>query len=69
MGIAEQSAEVPEEFSAQIESSNPDEVVPELPIRPAYRPDVHEPSGLRDSTFAPSGGNIVLQDDLISADD
>ncbi|MCY3905315.1 MAG: NADH-quinone oxidoreductase subunit NuoF [Caldilineaceae bacterium] len=58
-----------EEFSAQIESSNPDEVVPELPIRPAYRPDVHEPSGLRDSTFAPSGGNIVLHDDLVSADD
>jgi len=58
-----------EEFSAQIASSNPDEVVPELPIRPAYRPDVHEPSGLRDSTFAPSGGNIVLHDDLVSADD
>ncbi len=58
-----------DEFSAQIESSNPDEVVPELPIRPAYRPDVHEPSGLRDSTFAPSGGNIVLHDDLVSADD
>ncbi len=58
-----------DEFSAQIESSNPDEVVPELPIRPAYRPDVHEPSGLRDSTFAPSGGNVVLHDDLVSADD
>lgn len=58
-----------EEFSAQIESSNPDEVVPELPIRPAYRPDVHEPSGLRDTTFAPTGDNIVLHDDLVSADD
>ncbi len=58
-----------DEFSAQIESSNPDEVVPELPIRPAYRPDMHEPSGLRDSTFSPSGGNIVLHDDLVSADD
>ena len=57
------------EFSAQIESSNPDEVGPELPIRPTYRPDVHEPSGLLDSTFAPSGGNIVLHDDLVSADD
>ena len=57
------------EFSAQIESTNPDDVGPVLPIRPAYRPDVHEPSGLHDSTFAPSGGNIVLHDDLISADD
>ena len=57
------------EFSVQIESTNPDDVGPVLPIRPAYRPDVHEPSGLRDSTFAPSGGNIVLHDDLITGDD
>ena len=57
------------EFSVQIESTNPDDVGPVLPIRPDYRPDVHEPSGLRDSTFAPSGGNIVLHDDLVSADD
>jgi NADH-quinone oxidoreductase subunit F len=57
------------EFSVQIESTNPDDVGPVLPIRPDYRPDVHELSGLRDSTFAPSGGNIVLHDDLVSADD
>ena len=57
------------EFSVQIESTNPDDVGPVLPIRPDYRPDVHEPSGLRDSAFAPSGGNIVLHDDLVSADD
>ena len=57
------------EFSVQIESTNPDDVGPVLPIRPDYRPDVHEPSGLRDSTFAPSGANIVLHDDLVSADD
>ena len=57
------------EFSVQIESTNPDDVGPVLPIRPAYRPDVHEPSGLRDTTFAPSGGNIVLHDDLITGDD
>ena len=58
-----------DEFSAQIESANPDEVGPVLPIRPAYRPNVHEPSGLRDSAFAPSGGNIVLHDDLVPGDD
>ncbi len=57
------------EFSVQIESTNPDDVGPVLPIRPAYRPDVHEPSGLRESTFAPSGGNIVLHDDFVPGDD
>ena len=57
------------EFSAQIESTNPDDVGPVLPIRPAYRPNVHEPSGLHDSTFAPTGGNIVLHDDFVPGDD
>lgn len=54
------------EFTQQIESTNPDEVGPVLPIRPVYRPDVHEPSGLRASTFMPAGGPIVLHDDLVS---
>ena len=57
------------EFSTQIESTNPDDVGPILPIRPDYRPDTHEPSGLRESTFAPTGGTIILHDDLVPGDD
>ena len=57
------------EFSSQIENTNPDDVGPVLPIRPDYRPNTNEESGLRDSTFAPAGGNIVLHDDLVSGDD
>ena len=57
------------EFSTQIESTNPDDVGPILPIRPDYRPDTHEPSGLRESTFAPTGGTIILHDELVPGDD
>ena len=57
------------EFSSQILNTNPDEIGPVLPIRPDYRPNTHEESGLRDSTFAPAGGNIVLHDDLVQGDD
>ncbi len=57
------------EFTAQVERANPDEVGPVLPIRPAYRPNTHEPSGLRASAFAPTGETIVLHDDLATGDD
>jgi hypothetical protein len=36
-----------------------------IPIRPIYRPDSQEPSGLRDSTLAPFGESPLLRDTII----
>lgn len=58
-----------DEFLGQIAQTNPTEVGPVVPIRPIYRPDVHEPSGLHDSVLAPAGEPIVLHDDLVPGDD
>jgi NADH-quinone oxidoreductase subunit F len=53
------------EFLDHIEQTNPSELGPEIPIRPIYRPDVNQSSGLRDSIF-PQEGNIVLHDTFVS---
>jgi NADH-quinone oxidoreductase subunit F len=53
------------EFEQFIEATNPDELGPMIPIRPIYRPDSQEPSGLRDSTLAPFGESPLLRDTII----
>jgi NADH-quinone oxidoreductase subunit F len=50
------------EFIELIEETNPDELGPEVPVRPIYRPDEGQGSGLRDSTLKPLGESPLLRD-------
>lgn len=53
------------EFLVQIEETNPEGLGPLVPIRPIYRPDTEQLSGLRASTFAPEGDSPLLRDHVI----
>jgi hypothetical protein len=53
------------EFIALIEQTNPTNVGPAIPIRPIYRPDVAQPSILRDSALKPVGESPLLRDTVV----
>ena len=57
------------EFTTHIELTNPTNLGPNVPIRPIYRPDNDQPSGLHDSTFEPDGEGRLLRDHVVAADD
>jgi NADH-quinone oxidoreductase subunit F len=63
-GLQSNLAKFRHEFNEHIAETNPDEIGPELPIRPIYRPTVHQGSGLHDSVF-PQTGKIVLHDKTV----
>jgi hypothetical protein len=56
------------EFTDKIMATNPESIGPEIPIRPIYRPDVEQSSGLHDSTMKPIGESPILRDTMVSAD-
>ncbi len=56
------------EFTDKIMATNPDSIGPDIPIRPIYRPDVEQASGLHDSTMKPIGESPILRDTMVNAD-
>jgi NADH-quinone oxidoreductase subunit F len=61
-GLQSSLAKFRGEFITLIERTNPEQVGPEIPIRPIYRPDVAAPSVLRDSTLKPVGESPLNRD-------
>lgn len=57
------------EWIELIEKTNPESTGPELPIRPIYRPDEGEGSGLHDSTLKPVGDSPLLRDSVVATGD
>jgi NADH-quinone oxidoreductase subunit F len=55
------------EFLDKIQATNPDSIGPMIPIRPIYRPDVEQSSGLTDSTLKPVGDSPILRDTVVAA--
>jgi len=55
------------EFLDKIQATNPDSIGPMIPIRPIYRPDVEQSSGLTDSTLKPIGDSPILRDTVVAA--
>ncbi|MEM7128574.1 MAG: NADH-quinone oxidoreductase subunit NuoF [Chloroflexota bacterium] len=47
-----------------IENTNPDETGPEIPIRPIYRPDEGQGSGLTDTVFTQVGESPLIRDNV-----
>jgi NADH-quinone oxidoreductase subunit F len=66
-GLQSGLAKFRNEFVAHIEETNPSELGPIIPIRPIYRPDVLEPSGLREATLEPIGETPILRDTPVAA--
>jgi NADH-quinone oxidoreductase subunit F len=64
-GLQSNLAKFRNEFNQHIAETNPSDMGPEIPIRPIYRPTVHQNSGLHDSVF-PQTGKIVLHDKIVS---
>ncbi|MEZ4831514.1 MAG: NADH-ubiquinone oxidoreductase-F iron-sulfur binding region domain-containing protein [Caldilineaceae bacterium] len=64
-GMQSNLAKFRNEFDKHIASTNPSELGPEIPIRPIYRPDALQGSGLHESVF-PQTGKIVLHDKIVS---
>lgn len=52
------------EWIELIEATNPAEVGPEIPVRPIYRPDEGQGSGLRQTTFEPVGESPLIRDNV-----
>lgn len=52
------------EWIELIEKTNPDETGPELPIRPIYRPDEGQGSGLTDSSLGQIGESPLIRDNV-----
>jgi NADH-quinone oxidoreductase subunit F len=67
-GLQSNLAKFRHEFIEYIESSNPTGEGPVLPIRPIYRPDPDQPSGLHESTLEPKGHPILLHDEVVTKD-
>ena len=61
-GLQSNLAKFRGEFVGFIEQTNPSDVGPVIPIRPIYRPDVDQPSVLRDSTLQPVGESPLLRE-------
>ncbi|MEM7537365.1 MAG: NADH-quinone oxidoreductase subunit NuoF [Chloroflexota bacterium] len=53
------------EFISRIELTNPEDAGPMLPIRPIYRPDTEQPSGLNDSSLTPVGDSPLVRDTVV----
>ncbi len=64
-GLQSNLAKFRNEFTLHIAETNPSEIGPEIPIRPIYRPDTHQGSGMHESVF-PQTGKIVLHDKIVS---
>lgn len=56
------------EFIELIEKTNPDNLGPEIPIRPIYRPDSGQASALHDSKLTPTGESPLNRDTIVAAD-
>jgi len=67
-GMQSNLAKFRHEFLAHIEQTNPSNVGPEIPIRPIYRPDTHQPSGLHQNAQKSQGERIVLHDEFVAGD-
>jgi NADH-quinone oxidoreductase subunit F len=55
------------EFIELIQTTNPSQQAPALPIRPIYRPDTGAPSVLNDSTIKPKGESPLNRDKVVAA--
>ena len=64
-GLQSNLAKYRNEFITFIDQTNPQDVGPEIPIRPIYRPDTGRPSILHDSTLRPVGESPLLHDELV----
>jgi NADH-quinone oxidoreductase subunit F len=56
------------EYIELVQKTNPDEIGPLIPIRPIYRPDVEQPSGLRTNSLQPVGESPLNRDTMVAAD-
>lgn len=54
------------EFIELIQTTNPSQEAPALPIRPIYRPNVGDSSVLNDSTLKPKGESPLNQDTVVT---
>ncbi|MGL4648248.1 MAG: complex I 51 kDa subunit family protein, partial [Caldilineaceae bacterium] len=64
-GLQSNLAKFRNEFITHIELTNPSQQGPNVPIRPIYRPDSQQPSGLHDSTMDSIGDSPLLRDTII----
>ncbi len=64
-GLQSNLAKYRDEFIRWIQETNPAAEGPGIPIRPIYRPDVHQGSGLQEVQFEPRGEPILLHDQVI----
>lgn len=64
-GLQSNLAKFRAEFLEYIERTNPDELGPQIPIRPIYRPDEGQSSALRDSALKPTGETPLLRDHIV----
>ncbi len=67
-GLQSNLAKFRSEFVSHIEATNPQELGPVIPIRPIYRPDAKEPSGIRTSTLPLIGESPLLHDHVVQSD-
>lgn len=64
-GLQSNLAKFRGDFIDFIELTNPEEIGPVQPVRPIYRPDTGEPTGLHESTLLPSGESPLLRDTVV----
>ena len=64
-GLQSNLAKFRNEFVEHIETTNPDEIGPVIPVRPIHRPDTDKPSGLTDSVVSGVGESPLLHDTVI----
>ncbi len=67
-GLQSNMAKFRDEWLTFIRQSNPQDMGPELPIRPIYRPDTEAASGLFNITLEPSGESPLVHDTIVSLD-
>jgi NADH-quinone oxidoreductase subunit F len=67
-GLQSNLAKFRNEFIELIEKTNPDNIGPEIPIRPIYRPDSGQASKMRDSKLTPTGESPLNRDTMVAAD-
>jgi NADH-quinone oxidoreductase subunit F len=64
-GLQSNLAKFRGEFITLIDQTNPEDIGPNIPIRPIYRPDTGEASGLHDSTMLPVGEPLLNREKII----
>lgn len=64
-GLQSNLAKFRNEFITHIDSTNPEDIGPVIPIRPIYRPDTGADSALRDSTLIPVGDSPLNRDHIV----